>query len=361
MLARLEQSEKRRAAHRRGAGRARGRPQRRSTSTAWPTPLIGALGGQPEQPAGAPARRATARSGSPTRLQGMPAWVIDYVLVHELAHLLEPGHDAGVLGAGSTATRKAERAKGFLEGWSRPRPARHRGRPAGLLGRGRRSDGRPTTSEPRASAGRDQLGACPARRSGRSSTGHQRTSSDSSLTAWRAPAGASGEEPYVEVVDRRRAGRRTPPRARRGAAAPGRGPGPAMPGLLGGLAQRGAGQRGSPGSQWPPKWNHRRALRCRLSSTCAPVGGEHQRAGGEVVGEAGRASARRGARSRWSTYRRAQRAPAPASGARPGPQRRRARRRAGVTSAVGPSRAVGRRRRTRRRAARAARRRSRRR
>src|SRR6185503_1568391 len=26
------------------------------------------------------------------RLQSMPAWVIDYVLLHELTHLLEPGH-----------------------------------------------------------------------------------------------------------------------------------------------------------------------------------------------------------------------------------------------------------------------------
>ena len=27
------------------------------------------------------------------RLQGMPGWVVDYVLVHELAHLLEAGHN----------------------------------------------------------------------------------------------------------------------------------------------------------------------------------------------------------------------------------------------------------------------------
>jgi predicted metal-dependent hydrolase len=49
------------------------------------------------------------------RLQGMPSWVIDYVLVHELAHLLEPGH---TLEFWEWVDRypKAERAKGFLEG-----------------------------------------------------------------------------------------------------------------------------------------------------------------------------------------------------------------------------------------------------
>ena len=51
------------------------------------------------------------------RLQGMPAWVTDYVLVHELAHLLEPGHDAQFW---SWVDRypQAERAKGYLLGWS---------------------------------------------------------------------------------------------------------------------------------------------------------------------------------------------------------------------------------------------------
>jgi predicted metal-dependent hydrolase len=49
------------------------------------------------------------------RLQGMPGWVVDYVLLHELAHLLERGHT-------KTFWRmvdrfpKADRARGFLEG-----------------------------------------------------------------------------------------------------------------------------------------------------------------------------------------------------------------------------------------------------
>jgi predicted metal-dependent hydrolase len=51
------------------------------------------------------------------RLQGMPQWVVDYVLVHELAHLLEPGHDARFW-AWVDRYPKAERAKGYLLGWS---------------------------------------------------------------------------------------------------------------------------------------------------------------------------------------------------------------------------------------------------
>jgi predicted metal-dependent hydrolase len=50
-----------------------------------------------------------------TRLQGMPSWVIDYVLVHELAHLIEAGHTPAFW-AWVDRYPKAERAKGFLEG-----------------------------------------------------------------------------------------------------------------------------------------------------------------------------------------------------------------------------------------------------
>lgn len=49
------------------------------------------------------------------RLQGMPPWVIDYVLVHELAHLLEAGHTPAFWDWVDRYPR-AERAKGFLEG-----------------------------------------------------------------------------------------------------------------------------------------------------------------------------------------------------------------------------------------------------
>jgi predicted metal-dependent hydrolase len=50
------------------------------------------------------------------RLRPMPTWVQDYVLVHELAHLLVPGHDAAFW-AWVDRYPRAERAKGFLSGW----------------------------------------------------------------------------------------------------------------------------------------------------------------------------------------------------------------------------------------------------
>ncbi|MGQ0465047.1 MAG: M48 metallopeptidase family protein [Sporichthyaceae bacterium] len=50
-----------------------------------------------------------------TRLRGMPGYVVDYVLLHELAHLIEPGHGPqfwALLGG----YPKLERARGYLDG-----------------------------------------------------------------------------------------------------------------------------------------------------------------------------------------------------------------------------------------------------
>jgi predicted metal-dependent hydrolase len=51
-----------------------------------------------------------------SRLQALPGWVVDYVLVHELAHLLEPGHGPAFHRLVERYPR-AERAEGFLEGF----------------------------------------------------------------------------------------------------------------------------------------------------------------------------------------------------------------------------------------------------
>ncbi|MEV8348352.1 M48 family metallopeptidase [Streptomyces niveus] len=49
------------------------------------------------------------------RLQGMPEYVVDYVLVHELAHLLVPGHGPRFWEL-LDAYPRTERARGYLEG-----------------------------------------------------------------------------------------------------------------------------------------------------------------------------------------------------------------------------------------------------
>ena len=52
-----------------------------------------------------------------TRVQGMPSWVLDYVLLHELAHLLHAGHGPDFWKLLERYPR-TDRARGFLEGVS---------------------------------------------------------------------------------------------------------------------------------------------------------------------------------------------------------------------------------------------------
>jgi predicted metal-dependent hydrolase len=51
------------------------------------------------------------------RIQEMPDWVIDYVLLHELTHLVVPSHNAEFWELVNRYP-KAERARGYLEGIS---------------------------------------------------------------------------------------------------------------------------------------------------------------------------------------------------------------------------------------------------
>jgi predicted metal-dependent hydrolase len=49
------------------------------------------------------------------RVKGMPSWVLDYVILHELTHLLQPGH-GGEFWSLLEPYPRTERARGYLEG-----------------------------------------------------------------------------------------------------------------------------------------------------------------------------------------------------------------------------------------------------
>lgn len=55
-----------------------------------------------------------------SRLRGMPRWVIDYVILHELSHLLEQGHGPRFWEL-LDAYPRTERARGFLDGFAAAR------------------------------------------------------------------------------------------------------------------------------------------------------------------------------------------------------------------------------------------------
>ncbi len=57
-----------------------------------------------------------------SRLAGAPAWVLDYVMVHELAHLVEANHSPAFWRLVDRYPR-AERARGYLIAKDEPEPA----------------------------------------------------------------------------------------------------------------------------------------------------------------------------------------------------------------------------------------------
>jgi predicted metal-dependent hydrolase len=113
MVARLEKSEARnKPSDAALARRAETLSQRYLEGLARPASVRWVANQQHRWGSCTPADRAIRLSD---RLQGMPSWVIDYVLVHELAHLLEKGHTRAFWRMVDRYP-KAERARGFLEG-----------------------------------------------------------------------------------------------------------------------------------------------------------------------------------------------------------------------------------------------------
>jgi predicted metal-dependent hydrolase len=113
MLARLERQEKRRRPSDAGLmRRARDLNAKYLDGMATPTTVRWVDNQNSRWGSCTPADKAIRLS---RRLQGMPGWVLDYVLLHELAHLLEIGHTP-TFWSWVDGYPKAERAKGYLEG-----------------------------------------------------------------------------------------------------------------------------------------------------------------------------------------------------------------------------------------------------
>jgi predicted metal-dependent hydrolase len=115
MIARLERSEKRRKPSDDDLmKRAKGLSDRYLGGLALPDSVRWVDNQEARWGSCTPGDRSIRLSG---RLQGMPSWVIDYVLMHELAHLFEASHNAKFW-AWVDRFPQAERAKGYLAGWS---------------------------------------------------------------------------------------------------------------------------------------------------------------------------------------------------------------------------------------------------
>ena len=113
MVARLERSERRgRPSDETLARRAETLSQRYLEGLARPASVRWVDNQQHRWGSCTPADRTIRLSN---RLQGMPTWVIDYVLLHELAHLLVPGHGPRFWRL-LEAYPRTERARGYLEG-----------------------------------------------------------------------------------------------------------------------------------------------------------------------------------------------------------------------------------------------------
>ena len=229
----------------------------------------GALGRQPAAPAGAPARRSTARSGCPRGSRACP-----------------PGSSTTCCCTSSPTCSRPATARDFwalLErlpaAGARPRLPRRvlDGRPASggpttRLGTRARARRRPDDSsrEPRdrqrATRARTEASAP----SGSASTGRPPHVERLGADHGRRPRGASGHVLHVEVVARAPGAGSAPvpvehaPGRRR----PARGRDARSPR---GLAQRGPGQGGVAGLEWPPSCSQRPTLACSVSSTCAAV------------------------------------------------------------------------------------------